>query len=190
MAVATFFALGGSEKVRLWHYGRVTKDAYHKEYKNLQPALEELGLAEGKNARSLCKVEDIATDGVTMSRLPFCGLHTDNFVEITKANKQKILSAAKQLDELSSKHNGNLQTNLDTNFSKYIADIANGVDYNPDFGATFVRDNYLCAVHMNVAFSKPNTPAYSIQFGCNAPRVTNDDTYLLPPCISNCDEEL
>lgn len=176
-----FFIANGPQIVRRIYYGHVTRSAYHNEYKNLQPALEGLGISESKNAASSCEIEEIATDGINVSKVLFCGLQTDNYIEITKGNKQEVLDAAKQLDKLTNKNSGKLQTNIDTTFSKYIADIANGVDYHPDFGATFVRDSYLCAVHFNVAYSNPKTPAYSIQFGCNSPRVTQDDFYMLPP---------
>lgn len=185
-----FFGSNLYQKVAKVYYGHVTRSAYHREYKNLQPALERMALNENKDAASSCKVEAIALDGVNVSDVLFCGLHTDNYVEITEANKHQILSAAAQLDELSGQYGGRVQTNIDTTFGDYVEDIANGVDYNPDFGATFVRDNYLCAVRLNVAYSNPAPPAYSIQFGCNAPRVTDDDSYLLPPCTSSCDEEV
>lgn len=180
-AIVLFFIKNGIETVKRVYYGNVTRNAYHKEYKNLLPALEGLGLKESKDATSSCKIEGIATDGVNVSNVLFCGIQTDNYVEITEANKQKILEAAGQLDELAASNGGKVQTNIDTTFSKYIVDIANGIDYHPDFGATFVRDNYLCAVHFSVAYSNPKPPAYAIQFGCNSPRITQDDFYLLPP---------
>lgn len=182
LVLVVFFSVwGGISKIKQIYYGYVTRQAYHKEYKNLQSALIGLGLDEKIGAPSFCRVEEIATDGITVSKVLFCSIQTDNYIEITDANKQEVLNAAKQLDELTNKNNGSTQTNIDTTFSKYITDIANGIDYHPDFGATFVRGNYLCAVHINVAYSNPKTPAYSIQFGCNAPRVTQDDLYLLPP---------
>jgi hypothetical protein len=181
LGIALFIFNNGPGTIKRIYYGSVTRSAYHKEYKNLQPALEGLGLNENKNAKSSCEIEEIATDGINASKVLFCGLQTDNYVEITGMNKQKLLDAAKQLDELTSKNGGKLQTNIDTTFNKYITDITNGVDYNPDFGATFVRDDYLCSIHFNVAYSNPKPPAYSIQFGCNSPRVTQDDFYLSPP---------
>lgn len=181
VGIALFFSNNGLETIKRIYYGHVTRSAYHKEYENLQLALGGLGLNENRDASSSCEIEEIATDGINVSKVLFCGLQTDNYIEITDANKQKILNSAKQLDELTSKNNGKMQTNIDTTFSKYLTDIANGIDYHPDFGATFVRDNYLCAVHLNVAYSNPTPPAYSIQFGCNSPRVTQDDYYLSPP---------
>lgn len=181
VAIMAFFALGGISKTKRIYYGYVVRQAYHKEYGNLGSALEGLGVNENKDIKSKCEVTEIATDGVNTSEVLFCGLQTDNYVEITESNKQQVLNAAKQLDELTTKNGGKLQTNIAATFSKYLSDIANGVDYNPDFGATFVRGNYLCAVHLNVAYSNPKPPAYSIQFGCNSPRVTQDDNYLSPP---------
>ena len=182
-----FVRLDGPHAIRRMQYGHVTRAAYHKEYQNLRPALEGLGLSETADAASSCVDEEIATDGITPENRLFCGLETDNYVVITAANKQQVLSAAKQLDELVAQGGGELQTNIETTFGKYIADIANGVDYYPDFGATFVRDDYLCGVHFNVAYSKPKPPAYSIQFGCNAPRVMADDFYLPPPSSEDSD---
>ncbi|HSW79285.1 MAG TPA: hypothetical protein VLG47_00740 [Candidatus Saccharimonadales bacterium] len=181
VSIFLFFSNGGPASVRRIYYGYVVRNAYHKEFKNLQPAMEGLGLYENKNIKSACKIEDIATDGINVSKHLFCGLQSDNYVVITSANKQTILDAAKQLDSLSAQYGGRMYTNTGPTFSKYFTDTANGVDYNADFGSTFVRGNYLCEVHMNVAFSNPKPPAYSIQFGCNAPRVTKDDVYGLPP---------
>ena len=178
--VVIFLVLDGIGKIKSAYYGYVTSQAYHKEYKNLQPALEGLGLSEGKDVVVSCSNEETATDRANVRKVLSCGLQTDNYVEITEANKQKILDSAKQLDELANKNGGKVQTNIDITFSKYVADISSGIDYYPDFGATFVRDNYLCEVHFNVAYSNPKTPAYSIQFGCNAPRVNQDDHYLPP----------
>jgi len=188
VGIAIFIGNNGFETVKRIYYGHVTRSAYHKEYKNLQIALEDLGINKDKRATSTCEISEIATDGINASRVLFCGIQTDNYVEITDANKPKLLAAAEQLDQLTNQNGGKLQTNIDTTFRKYIADIANGADYQPDFGATFVRDNYLCAVHMNVAYSNPNQPAYLIQFGCNSPRIIKDDIYLVPP-INTYDQQ-
>lgn len=190
LVIVLFFNNKGVENVKRVYYGHVVREAYHKEYAQLSPALEGLGLNEDKGIKSACENEEIATDGINVEEVLFCGLESDNYVEINDSNKAQVLSAAKQLDNLTKQYDGKLQTNIDTTFGKYISDIADGVDYNPDFGATFVRGNYLCQVHMNVAFSKPKTPAYSIKFGCNAPRITAEDNYLAPPCIADCDEQV
>ncbi len=178
-------ALGGINKVRQIYYGHITREAYSKEYKNLQSALEHLGLIEDKNIKSTCNIDEVATDGFNTEKVLLCGVNTQSHVVITEPNKEEVKNAAKELDELVAKNNGRLQTNIDTTFSKYVTDISNGIDYHPDFGAVFVRDDYLCAISFNVAYANPSPPAYLVQFGCNSPRVSQDDTYLLPAAKSS-----
>lgn len=189
-SVGLFFMLGGTENARRIYYGHVVRQAYHNEYGNLGSALEGLGLSENKSIKSVCEAEEVATDGINASTVLFCALQNEAYVEVTGTNTDSLIKAAEQLDDLTSKYNGVMYENTGPTFSKYISDITNGVDYHPDFGATFVRDNYLCEVHMNIAFSNPKPPAYSIQFGCNSPRITTEDNFLAPPCVTDCDEQV
>lgn len=181
LCVGIFFKVDGAAKAKRIYYGHVVRQAYHREYKNLATALGGLGLSENKDIKSKCEITEIATDGANVSKVLFCGLQSDSYIEVNAANKQHIVDAARQLDDLAKQYGGRMYTNTGPTFGKYLTDITNGVDYYPDFGVTFVRDNYLCEVHMNVAYAKPKPPAYSIQFGCNSPRLTKNDNYLAPP---------
>ena len=180
MGVLQFINYDGLGWIKRVYYGHVVRQAYHKEYASLGSALEALGLNENENIKSTCKIEPIATDGLNVSDVLFCGLQSDNYIEVNSSNKSNIVDAAKQLDELVKKSGGIMSTNATPTFGKYFSDITNDVDYHPGIGATFVRDNFLCEVSVNVAYANPKPPAYSIQFGCNSPRVTQDDIYLFP----------
>lgn len=170
VGITQFFSHDGPDYIRRLYYARIVRQAYHREFKNLT-ALKDLGLNEDKNIASTCNTQPVAIDDDAVSNVLSCELQSDAYVEVTASNKPAIVAAAKQLDDLIKTSGGTISTNAAPTFGQYFADITKGIDYYPDINATFVRDNYSCTISVNVAYSNPKPPAYSVRFGCSSPRV-------------------